>query len=397
MKRVYITTAIASLLILAVFASINSIWEAGPGMESVTVGFVYQEDESTPYTYNFTLAQKALENELGDRVRILSRSNVPENETLEPVAQLVREGCDILFTNSYSDQFVEAARTYPDVQFCQTSYYAGVHDDCPDNYHTFNGEIYQARYVSGVAAGLKLREMIDAGELAPEEALVGYVGAFPTAEVISGFTAFLLGVRSEASEATMRVRYTGAWSSYSREQACAKALIEEGCAVIAQHTDTIGPALACEEASAGRTVFHVGYNEDMISVAPTTSLISVCVNWTPYVTQAVKAVLDGETIENRVEGHAHGNDVSAGFDRDWVQVLTLNCQIAAEGTEERLNSVIDALCKGSLEVFKGDYTGTDPDDPNNTVDLNQGYRENETTSWPTFHYLLEDVIAVEES
>ena len=162
----------------------------------------------------------------------------------------------------------------------------------------------------------------------------------------------------------MRVRYTGAWSNYSREKACAQTLIEEGCAVVAQHTDTMGPALACEESSAERTVFHVGYNGDMIGVAPSTSLISVCINWTPYVTEAVKAVLDGESIESCVEGHAHGNDVSAGFDRDWVQVLTLNRRIAAEGTEERLNSVIDALCKGSLEVFKGDYTGTYPDDPN---------------------------------
>ena len=396
MKRIYITTIIAALLVLALFATAYSVWESKPGADRIVVGFIYENDESTPYTYNFTLAQKALERELGDRVRVYARSNVPENETLEPVEELVRAGCEIVFTNSYSDQFLEAALAHPEVQFCQNSYSDGEHENCPENYHTFNGEIYQGRYVSGIAAGLKLRELIDRHVLNGEEALVGYVGAFPTAEVISGYTAFLLGVRSVAPEATMRVRYTGAWSSYSREKACAKALIEEGCVVISQHTDTIGPAMACEEASAERQVFHVGYNQDMLDVAPAISLISVCVNWTPYVVGAVKAVLAREPIEGYVEGRAHGNDLSAGFDQDWVQVLALNRQIAAYGTEEKLARAIDALRRGSLEVFKGNYVGVNPEDPSDTIDLKQGYRENEKTSWPTFHYVLQDVITVEE-
>lgn len=396
MKRVYITTVIASLLVLALFAAAYSVWERQPGADGIVVGFIYENDESTPYTYNFTLAQKALERELGEKVSVQAKSNVPEGEVLDAAEELVRSGCEIVFTNSYSEQFLEAAQKYSQVQFCQNSYYAGEHEDCPDNYHTFNGEIYQARYVSGIAAGLKLRDLIDTHALGADEALVGYVGAFPTVEVISGYTAFLLGVRSVAPEATMRVRYTGAWSSYSREKACAKALIEEGCVAISQHTDTIGPAMACEEASAERQVFYVGYNQDMIDVAPATSLVSVCVNWTPYVVGAVKAVLAREPIEEYVEGRAHGNDLSAGFDQNWVQVLTLNRQIAAYGTQEKLDRAVDALRKGGLEVFKGDYTGVNPDAPEDTVDLKQGYRENEKSSWPTFRYVLDDVIAVEE-
>ena len=342
------------------------------------------------------LAQGALRRAFPGRVKILSHSNVPDSETLEPIHELVRAGCGIIFTNNYSDQVLEAARMHPEVQFCQGSYSTGDHGDYPDNYHTFNGEIYQARYVSGIAAGMKLRDMLDSHAITADQALVGYVGAFSTPEVISGYTAFLLGVRSVAPEATMRVRYTGTWSSYSREKACARALIDEGCTVIAQHTDTIGPAMACEEADVGRQIVHVGYNQDMTDIAPGTSLISCCVNWSAYVVGATEALLNHESIERHVGGSAHGNDVSAGFDLGWVQVLDLNRQIAAYGTEEKLQRAVEALKKGSLEVFKGNYTGTNPEDPSDTVDLRQGYKENEKTSWPTFHYVLDDVITIEK-
>ena len=396
MKRVYITTIVTSLLVLGLFAALTSVWDKAPGVEHITVGFIYENDESTPYTYNFTLAQEALERELQGKVRVHAISNVPDSEMTEPVEELVRLGCDIIFTNNYSDQFIQVAREHPTVVFCQNSYNAGEHQDCPENYHTFNGEIYQGRYVSGIAAGMKLRDMIDTGLLAADQALVGYVGAYPTVEVISGYTAFLLGVRSVAPEATMRVRYTGAWSSYSREKASARALIDEGCVVIAQHTDTIGPAMACEEAGQTHRVYHVGYNQDMTDIAPATSLVSTCVNWTPYVVGAVKAVMAGEPIESYVEGRAHGNDISAGFDQGWVEMLDLNRQIVANGTEERMKKAIDALRRGTLEVFKGNYVGVNPADPADTIDLSQGFRENEKNSWPTFHYVLKDVVTVEE-
>lgn len=396
MKRVYITTIVTALLVLGVFSMVFSVWDGTTRVDALKVGFIYENDESTPYTYNFMLAQEALEARLPDRVRVYAHTNVPEDESAEPVHALVQDGCSIIFTNNYSAQIVEAARQYPDVQFCQTSYNAANHDDYPPNYHTFNGAIYQARYASGVAAGLKLRDMIDNRVLGADEALVGYVGAYPTVEVISGFTAFLLGVRSVAPEATMRVRYTSAWSSYSKEKACARALIDEGCVVICQHTDTIGPAMACEEAKGARPLIHVGYNQSMVDIAPSTSLVSTYVNWVPYVVGAVEALLEGREIEKNVAGAAFGNDMCAGFDHGWVEMTELNHQLAPYGAEEKLNKVVEALRKGTLEVFKGDYVGVDPDNPADTIDLKQGYRENANASWPTFHYLLKDVIAVEE-
>lgn len=395
MKRVYITTIVTAILALAIFATAYSVWDRKLVEGELKVGFICENDESTPYTYNFMLAQSALTRALPGKVKIYSRSNVPDSETLEPIHELVRAGCEIIFTNSYSEQVLEAARQYPKVQFCQGSFSGAERDGLPDNYHTFNGEIYQGRYASGVAAGMKLRDMLDNHVITADQALVGYVGAFSTPEVISGYTAFLLGVRSVAPEATMRVRYTGTWSSYSREKAGAKALIDEGCIVIAQHTDTIGPAMACEEAEVDHRIIHVGYNQDMTDIAPSTSLISCCVNWTPYVVSATEAVMNHEDIERHVSGSVHGNDISAGFDQGWVQVLDLNRQIAAYGTEERLQRTIEALKKGSLEVFKGDYTGVNPDDPSDTIDLKQGYKECEKGSWSTFHYVLDDVVTVE--
>lgn len=395
MKRVYITTIVSALLVLAVFAAIYSTGGV-VRRDMIKVGFIYDNDESAPYTYNFTLAQRAIEKAYGSRVKIYACSNVSDNDALEPAQELAQQGCEIIFTNNYSDDIVEAARQYPNVTFCQNSYYAGSHEDNPDNYHTFNGSIYQGRYVTGIAAGLKLREMIDNGVIDPGEVLVGYIGAFSSVEVISGYTAFILGVRSVVPEAMMRVRYTGTWSNYSREKACAKALIEEGCVVIAQHTDTIGPAVACEEAaSTGRRIVHVGYNQNVIDIAPNTSLISCRVNWTPYVLGAVEAVLSGKEIEKSVPGSVHGNDVCGGLDLGWVEVLELNKQIAANGTQEKLDKAVDALRKGSLEVFKGDYTGVNPNDPNDTIDLNLGFRENDKTSWATFRYLLTDVVTIE--
>lgn len=396
MKRVYITTIAAALLVLAVFSWVYSFWTGKPGVETLKVGFIYDNDESTPYTYNFMLAQHALEKELGDQVKIYTRSNVADVGALDAAQELVEQGCKVIFTNNYSDEIVEAAALFPETQFCQNGYNSGSHENNPANYHTFNGTVYQGRYVTGVAAGMKVQDLIDNGAIAADEAVLGYVGAFPSVEVVSGYTAFLLGVRSVVPSATMRVRYTGAWSSYSREKAAAKALIDEGCVLIAQHTDTIGPAVACEESVATRRVYHVGYNQNMIDIAPNTSLISTRVNWTPYVVAATQAVLEGKEIEKNVPGSVHGNDVSAGLDLGWVEVLELNRQLAAYGTEERLSKTVEALRKGTLEVFKGNYIGVGLADPADTIDLSQGFKENETTSWPTFGYLLTDIITVEE-
>lgn len=396
MKRIYITTLVTALVLLGIFTGIHFILNNTPEVGMLKVGFILESDNSTPYTYNFALAQDALEKKYPGRVQVLVRSNVPDTETEEPLRDLIRQGCGIIFANNYSSEVYAMALEYPNVQFCQASFPDAQVNADADNFHTFNAEIYQGRYISGIVAGIKLREMIDSGVITADQALVGFVGGFPSPEVISGYTAFLLGVRSVAPEATMRVRYIGTWCSYSKEKASAKALIDEGCVIICQHTNTFGPAMACEEASATRKVYHVGYNQSMIDVAPATSLVSTRINWTPYILQAVAAVLEHKPIEKVVGGKVHGNDVGAGFDEDWVEVLELNDHIAVHGTQGRINRAVEAFRKGGVNVFKGNYIGVDPDDPNDTCDLSKGYIENAEHSYPTFHYVLKDIITVEE-
>ena len=154
--------------------------------------------------------------------------------------------------------------------------------------------------------------------------------------------------------------------------------------------------MACEEAAATKHVFHVGYNQNLIDIAPATSLVSTRVNWAPYIIGAVEAVLEGESIEKHVNGNVRGNDAYAGFGEGWVQMLELNKRIAVYGTQEAMDRAIEALERGTLEVYKGDYTGQSILGDGETCDLSQPYRENEKTSWPTFHYVLDDVIVVEE-
>lgn len=397
MKRVYIVTVLTCLTILGAFYMSFSLMNIAGGKDHLTVGFIYDNDESTPYTYNFSLAKDAVEKKYGERVTIESCSNVLDEEMEEPLRELADKGCDIIFLNGYSELVMKLAPEYPGTQFCQTSYMDMNGKSVPDNYHTFKGEAYQGRYVSGIAAGMKIKEMISEGIITEDQAIVGFVAAFPTSEVISGYTAFLMGVRSVVPQAVMRVRYTQTWSSYALEKSAAEQLLDEGCVVLSQHTDTIGPAIACEETSESRPVYFVGNNQSMSEVAPGTSLVTSRICWEPYVLSAVEAVMMNKDIESIVSGNIHGHDVSAGFENGWVEMEDLNLQVAADGTQQAMDAAIDRFDKGDVSfVYKGDYTGADPADPSDTCDLREGYIENEYTSYPLFHYILNDIITIDE-
>ena len=397
MKRIYIVTVLTCIAVLAVFVGIFRMLNLTGGRENLKVGFIYDNDESAPYTYNFSLAADALEKKYGDRVEIFTCSNVLDDEIDEPVRELIGKGCDIIFFNGYSELVREMAPEYPNIQFCQTSYMDMKGQAVPVNYHTFKGEAYQGRYVSGIAAGMKIRQMILEGVISEDEAVVGFVAAFPTSEVISGYTAFLMGVRAVVSQAVMRVCYTETWSSFALEERAAQKLIDEGCVVISQHTDTIGPALACEQTPEDRPVYFVGYNQSMSEVAPGTSLVTSRICWEPYIVAAVDALMTDKSIEATVPGRVFGNDVSAGFDKGWVEMIDLNQQVAAAGTEDAMNDAIEKFKRGNVDfVFKGNYTGINPEDPDDTWDLRKSYIENEHSSYPLFHYIIPDIITIDE-
>lgn len=399
MKRTLaITTLAVSLLaVLCAFALHATVLrEQEP--KSVKVGFVYIGDAAGAYTQNFLTAAENVEHKYGESVEVLEKYNIPRQDEAEALQQLLDAGCELIFATSadYAETTKLYAQQNPDVQFCQAAASNANTEPVLDNYHTFMGEIYEGRYATGVVAGLKLQQLIDSGEITAGEAKVGYVAAHENAEVISGYTAFFLGVRSVVPQATMEVLYTDAWGSYADEKLAAQRLIERGCVILSQHSDTRGPAVACEETDASTVIYHVGYNRSMTDVAPSTSLTSCRINWTPYIVSAVGAVLDEKPIESSLNAHIHGHDAGGGFAEGWVEMLELNDSIAPEGTTTRLGEVIEQFKKGKIDVFSGNYTGVDPFDPADTIDLNSGYTENADSSAPTFHYVLKDVITIVE-
>lgn len=400
MNRQKITAVCTCLVVIAIAAFFQIAVKQKDAKDVVKVGFVYIGDESNPYVYNFIRAQKNIQSELGDKVKMVEKFNVPENEVEQPLVELAEEKCDIIFTTSYGygKTTKEIAGKYPDIQFCQATGDNANTEPFVGNYHTYMGAVYQGRYIAGVVAGMKLKQMIDEGKITKEQAKVGYVGAYAYAEVISGYTAFLLGVRSVVPEAVMTVCYADTWSNYTYEKNIAKSLIRDGCVIISQHSDTMGPAVACEEMNQNENyeVYHVGYNQGMTSVAPTSSLIGCKVNWEPYEKAAIQAVRQGKEIESVMGVHTEKNDAWGGLQDDWVQMLELNKIIAAPGSEKAIEKAKEQFARGTCKVFYGDYTGTDPDDPSDTIDLSKEYIENEKASAPGFHYQLDDIITVKQ-
>jgi basic membrane protein A len=397
----YFITFFTTVVMIAIIFAAAHVFFNDYSKKRIKAGFIYIGDQGTAYTNNFFRAQTELEDALGENVQTVAKFNITESACGAALKDLISQGCNIIFATSYGygDETKAAAALHPEIQFCHAT---GTNAHCEPylpNYHNFMGTIYEGRYVSGVVAGMKLSELIAENKLSQNAAKVGYVAAFPYPEVISGYTAFFLGVRSVVGGAVMSVKYTNTWSNHIAEKKYAEALIDEGCVIISQHSDTTGPAIACEEASSmrGKTVFHVGYNQSMADVAPTTSLVSSRINWTPYVIAATRAVLEGKKIENVIKTplSEKANDAAAGFSSGWVEIIGINSLITADGTKEEIERIIKQLKTGSINVFSGNYIGINPLDKNDTWDLRTPFQENAEKSAPSFCYVLKDIITVQ--
>lgn len=398
MKRNIIITSITAFLFLLTFAITHLCFHNYLSKEyTVKIGFVHEGDESIPYTNNFIRAQHTIAERFGNKVNIIAKNNVTPDELDKTLDELVKENCKIIFTTSYSHAIIakEFAEKYPEIQFCQAMGDNAGETPVLKNYHTFMGEIHKGFYVAGIVAGLKLNELVDKSIITTKEARLGFVATYPYAGSISSYTAFLLGAISVCPEAKMNVRYTYSWSHFSEEKNCAKDLIDDGCIIIAQCTDTTGPAIACEENSS-KNVFHIGYNQSMIDIAPKTSLTSTRINWSPFITGAVQAVLKNKSIENTVKGRSRGTDTGAGFDLNWVQLLALNTDIIPAGTEKAVEKTIHNFKKGKQSVFLGNYIGVNPYNDEDTYNLANEYKENATSSFPTFYYVIRELISIDE-
>ena len=305
------------------------------------VGFIFLHDENSTYDLNFMNGAKEACANLGLRDdQVIFRTNIPEGqECYDAAAELADAGCNVIFADSFGheDFMIQAAKEFPEVQFCHATG-TKAHTEGLANYHNAFASIYEGRYLAGVAAGLKLNEMIANGEFTEDEAKIGYVGAFTYAEVVSGYTSFFLGARSVCPTATMEVTFTGSWYDETAEKEAANKLIGNGCKLISQHADSMGAPTACETAG----VPNVSYNGSTEAACPNTFIVSSRINWAPYYEYAITAVMNGEAIDADWTGTLATGSV----------VLTdINTAVAAEGTAEAIADATAKLESGEVQVF----------------------------------------------
>ena len=346
-----ITKLVAMLLSLTLLGAVTSCGQKKDAVdggaenagipEDFKVGFIFLHDENSTYDKNFIDAATAAKEALGlTDEQIIFKTNIPEtNECYEAAADLVDSGCDLVFADSFGheDFMIQAAKEFPEVTFCHATG-TKAHTEKLDNFYNAFASIYEGRYLVGVAAGMKLNEMIESGKITADQAKMGYVGAYPYAEVKSGYTSFYLGAKSVCPSVTMDVKFTNSWFDIAAEKETANALIASGCVLVSQHADSEGAPKACEEAG----VPNVAYNLDTRDWGPNTALVSSKINWQPYFEHIITAKAAGTEIEQ---------DFCKGLKDDVVQILGLNDAVAAEGTQNKLDEVKAGLIAGEIKVF----------------------------------------------
>ena len=328
---------LAILLVVAMLMTFAAACGGKEEKETLKVGFIFLHDEQSTYDKNFMDAAKAACEAMG--VEYAQKTQIPESKACYDAAvELIEtDGCDIIFADSFGHEafLIDAAKKYPDVQFCHATgtqaHTAGV-----KNFHNAFASIYEGRYLAGVAAGLKLKEMMEADStLVPK---MGYVGAFTFAEVISGYTSFYLGAKSIVPEVTMDVKFTGSWYDEQKEKEAAQALMSNGCVLISQHADSMGAPTACEQAG----VPNVSYNGSTVAACPNTFIVSSRIDWTPYFKYMIECVQKGEEIKA---------DWTGTIETGSVVLTAVNEKAAAAGTVAKLEEVKAKLLDGSIKVF----------------------------------------------
>ena len=330
----------ALMLALVLCLSCTAMAERAPmAKEDIKIGFIFLHDENSTYDLNFINAAKEACDKLG--IAYVMKTNIPEGqECYDTAMDLVDDGCDLIFADSFGHEsfMIQAAMEAPDVEFCHATG-TKAHTENLANYHNAFATIYEGRYLAGVAAGLKLNEMIDAGKITADQAKIGYVGAYPYAEVKSGYTSFFLGARSVCPTATMEVTFTYSWYDEALEKEGAEMLIsQKNCVLISQHADSMGAPTACEVAG----IPNVSYNGSTVAACPNTFIVSSRINWAPYFEFVINCLMNGEAIPA---------DWTGTIETGSVELSAINTPAAAENTEMILGMVQAGLQKGSVKVF----------------------------------------------
>ena len=375
---------------------------SGKDTSSFKIGIITLHDENSTYDKNFLDAvQRAKKNLNLSDDQVIIKTNVDESSACyEAAVDMADRGCSIVFADSFGHEsyMAQAAEKYPNVQFCHatgtTAHTAGL-----KNLHNAFASIYEGRYMAGVAAGMKLNEMIDSGKITAEQAVIGYVGAYTYAEVISGYTSFFLGARSICPSATMKVQFTGSWYDETAEKEAATTLMNQGCVLISQHADSMGAPTACEAAG----VPNISYNGSTVDACPNTFIVSSAINWSPYFEYIIKCVMEGKEIDT---------DWVGTIETGSVCLTDVNEKAAAPGTVEKLKEVKEGLLKGTINVFDtANFTvggekltsymadvDTDADyTPDTEVIVNGVFKESDKRSAPYFDLRIDGIECLNEA
>lgn len=305
------------------------------------IGLICLHDENSTYDKNFIDALKATQAKYGlTDEQVLIVTGVPEGDACyQEAAKLAEAGCNIVMADSFGHEeyLIKAAKEYPNVQFCHATGTRAHTENLP-NYANAFASIYEGRYLAGIAAGMKLNEMIAAEEFTAAQAKMGYIGAYTYAEVISGYTSFYLGAKSVCPTVTMDVTFTGSWYDQTMESQSANSLIAGGCKLISQHADSMGAPNACETAG----VPNVSYNGSTNSACPNTFIVSSRIDWSPYFSYIIDQVKAGEPV---------AKDWVGTLDNGGVKLTEFGATATAAGTAEAISTEKAKLIAGSLNVY----------------------------------------------
>ena len=339
MKK-FLSLALIAAMLLSCAVLFGSCDKAGSDDE-FKLGVICLHDEDSTYDLNFINGVKEAQKALGLRDdQVIIKRNIPEsNACYEAALDLVDEGCDVIFANSFGHEthILAAAKEKPEVEFCHATG-TMAHTEKLPNFHNAFASIYEGRYLAGVAAGMKLNAMIEAGEITAEQAKMGYVGAFTYAEVISGYTSFYLGAKSVCPSVTMDVQFTGSWYDETAERNTANALINGGCVLISQHADSMGAPSACED----KGIPNISYNGSTQEHCPNTFIVSSRIDWAPYFQYICEQNMKGEAIATDWTG-----TIATGS----VVLTDVNTAVAAAGTVEEIAKITEELKNGTRHVF----------------------------------------------
>ena len=312
----------------------SSSSSSGISKDKIKVGVIHLSDpaEGSGYTYTHDLGIQGMQQNLGlsdsQIIRKNSVSDSDEEATEKAIQECVDEGCNIIFTTSwgYMKATAKMAEKYPDVYFSHGTGYMSN----GKNFNNYFGRIYQARYLSGIVAGMNTKTN-----------KIGYVAAMGSdnSEVTGGIDAFALGIYSVNPDAKVYVKVTNSWYDPEGEKAAAQKLLDMDCDVIAQHCDTVDPQVLAQK----KGVYSIGYNSDMSKEAPKACLCSVIWNWSAYYTAAVQSVIDGTW---------DGSNYYGGMNENLVGITPV-ADFAAKGTQEKVDEAKKQILSGENGVFDG--------------------------------------------